>query len=169
MVGYVADGRTTLLNPILCVVDTSRFSVLHQPSLLMVWLQRLELRLNKGAQQMDGDWSQHTLALLEKCRGKYACPRLLLSVACWVAMTYFWISGSPYIWGQAWCHQWIADLGMILLLSWMCHDLCFINSECLLSPFIPFLSSNPVSPTPSFFIYVQSTYIPFILSGLNMS
>lgn len=57
------------------ILDSALFtgpvSLCCQPSWLMVWLQRSVLRLNKGAQQVAGAWHQHTLALLEKCRGKY--------------------------------------------------------------------------------------------------
>lgn len=85
-----------------------------------------KLRLNKGTQQVAGTWSQHTLALLGKAEASLPTHTCALNDLLH-HLTYFWSFASLYTWSQYWCHQQVADLGILLLSVWMWHDPCFIN------------------------------------------
>lgn len=153
-----SKGKSWILDSALF---TGPVSLCCQPSWLMVWLQRSGLRLNKGARQVAGAWHQHTLALLEKCRGKYVA----ISCSCQgpAEKPYFnavflhqHILGVPkgwLIWG--WC---LSGYGM----------LCVLLIFNVISPSTPFLFINSTLIC-STLLYLCSIHMCSILPGLNMS
>lgn len=71
---------------------------LHQPSLLRVRLGEAQLKLKKGAEEMDD--APDMLALSEMCRGRNGCHGLL------TAVVFICASGAEHTWDQNVNNEW---------------------------------------------------------------